>query len=523
VYLIFLLFCLLSTVWAGCQKKPDKMLVYGGGTVLRGLNPNLTKNGWNEANSLILSRLFQIGEQGELEPDLVADYTVSPDGLTYRFYLRTGVFWHDGVPFTVEDVDFTLKSIFDPKTDTHHDEELAMVDTFVHAQPNLFVIKLKTPTVSFLSRLSHVAVLPKHILKDVSVAEIDAGAFDRNPVGTGPYRFVEKASDVEWRFAWNEKYYRPSSAPVPKLLLKITPDDDTRVRQMLEGALDVTQIKPQHIEQLLAHPDIVIYRLPSGVWRGMPQNLRRTFLQDPRVRLAISLSLDREALAKEAAMGVARSAYLPVLPSSFIYDTSVFMPGRDIDQARVLLSEAGWEPGTDGVLRKNGARFDYRIAIWKDDVFRREAGELIKRQLAEVGINVVLDSVDETKYGQIGEDMGNTHDTLIGGWSGLLDPDMTLSGMFETGGRQNVMHYSSRATDRLLEQGRKERIQQKRKQVYLQLLTHLYQDAVFIPLVYPDYVFAARRTVQGIKDGVTLDNWYHFPRNAYRWSLSEEK
>jgi peptide/nickel transport system substrate-binding protein len=328
-------------------------------------------------------------------------------------------------------------------------------------------------------------------------------------------------SDTEWVFGWNERYYRPNPDPVRRIVLRIVPDDDNRARQAAAGAFHITQVKPQQIDTLMANPDLMIYRFPSGAWRGMPQNLRRPLLQDARVRQAISFALDREAIVREAAMGAAVPAYLPVPPNAFVYDTSVFMPGRDVEQARMLLAEAGWAPGPDGMLQKNGRRFEYRIGIWKDEVFRRRAGELIKEQLAEVGIPVDLDLVDNARYQQIGDDMGSTHDTIIGGWSGLLDPDMNLSKKFATGGSQNYMRYSNARVDRLLEQGRMEQDPEKRRRIYVDLLILLYREAVFIPLIYPDYVFVVKKSVQGLKEGMTVDSWYHFTRNAYKWRLME--
>ena len=93
---------------------PQGTLIYGGGLVPRGLNPILEKNDWNEASCLILSRLFQIDEKGQLVPDLVESYTVSPDGLTCTFSLRRNVKWHDGTSLTAEDIRFTFEKIFDP-------------------------------------------------------------------------------------------------------------------------------------------------------------------------------------------------------------------------------------------------------------------------------------------------------------------------------------------------------------------------------------------------------------------------
>lgn len=534
-------------------------LIYGGGLVPRGLNPILEKNDWNEASCLILNRLFQIDEKGQPVPDLVESYTVSPDGLTYTFSLRPNITWHDGNPFTAEDVRFTLEKIFDPHTKTAYDADLSIIKTYTvpdadaghdvtmnrtktlinqfFSTSNTFVVTLNAPSSSFLSKLCDPPILPKHILEG---QDINSDVFDKNPVGTGPYKLVQKVSDREWIFERNESYGWPfewnDNATVPLLLfpwpsvhstaplriiLRIVPDDDERARMAAEGAFHIAQVKPQHIAMLEDNPDLKIYQFPSGAWRGMPQNLRRPFLQDKRVRQAISSAIDREEIRKVALMGAGQAAYLPVPPTSPVYDPSLFTPGRDVERAKALLAEAGWKPGPDGVLQKDGQRFEYRIGIWKDEIFRRLSGELIKQQLAEVGIPVDLDLVDNARYQQIGDDMGTTHDTIIGGWSGLLDPDMNLSKKFYSKGSQNYMKYTNPEVDRLLERARSATDPARRKTLYHELLTILLDDAVFIPVVYPDYVFVAKKNVRGLREGMTVDSWYHFTRNAYKWSLKE--
>ncbi|MBI4551788.1 MAG: hypothetical protein HY710_05930 [Candidatus Latescibacteria bacterium] len=507
----------LSVSWRQAPVKDE--LVYGGGLVPRGLNPLLEKNDWSEVSCLILSRLFQIDEQGQLLPDLVERYTVSPDGLTYTFVLRRNVVWHDGVPFTPEDVRFTFDMIFAPNTKTAYDADLSMVKTYAAKAPDTFIVILSAPSSSFLSKLSDPPILPRHILDG---QDINGEAFEKNPVGTGPYTLIQKVSDREWVFERNARFHLSANpTPIKRILLRIVPDDDERARMAAAGAFHITQVKPQHIAMLKQNPDLAVYRFPSGAWRGMPQNLRRSFIQDRRVRQAISHAIDREVIVKEALMGAGQAAYLPVPPGSPVYDPSLFKPGRDVARAKALLAEAGWKPGPDGILQKDGQRFEYRIGIWKDEIFRRLSGDLIKRQLAEVGIPVDLDLVDNTRYQQIGDDMGTTHDTIIGGWSGLLDPDMNLSKKFSLKGSQNYMKYTSPDVDRLLERGRTIAEPAQRKAVYRELLTILRDDAVFIPLVYPDYVFVAQKNVRGLRDGMTVDSWYHFTRNAYKWSLAE--
>lgn len=492
----------------------DGTLVYGGGLIPRGLNPNLAKNDWNEASNVLLNRLFQIDDRGEIEPDLVKSYRASGDGRLYSFTLREDVAWHDGTPFTAADVDFTFRTLFDPKVLGDLDLNMDMVESFTADGPHTFSVKLKVSSPSFLSTLSDPGILPRHLLEG---KDLNSDAYDRTPIGTGPYRLVEKVSPTEWRFQANPRFHRGKPA-IARLTLKIYADDDERARSLAAGEIHLGQVKPQHIE-MLQKAGLRVYRMPSGAWRGMPQNTRRTFLRDPRVRRAISMALDREAIVARALLGAGKSAYLPVPPGSWAHFSDLYRSGRDLEGARKLLAEAGWTPGAGGTLEKDGVKAEYVIGVWKDEIFRRTTAELVRDQLGELGIPVRVDLLDNAGYLRVGNDMGTTHDTIVGGWSGLLDPDMNLYKKFHTGGSQNTMAYSNQEVDRLLQEGRSTLDREKRKEIYRKLLAILLEEQPFIPLAYPDYVFAARKDLRGIQDGMLVDSWYYFTRQAYRWRL----
>lgn len=545
--LLALLAFLASSSASSAPATPDT-LIYGAGLTPRGLNPLLDRNEWNEVSSLLLSRLFRVNHKGEIEGDLVADFTISPDGLTYRFRLRAGARWHDpalgGV--TADDVLFTWQKLFDPNTQTKLDLNQPDVRSFEAPSPHEFLLHFRQPPRSTLLPLTEIPILPAHILRD---ADINSDAFDASPIGSGPYKLVRRTGNTEFVFERHDAYHfgRP---PIPRLILRVIPDDDARAEALARGEVHLAQVKPQHVARLRPLPHLRVYRMRTVAWRGMPLNLRRPALQDVRVRRALDLAIDREAIVAQALLGFGQPAYSPIPPASWAFEPELNRPrpersrGSRYDPAAAerLLEEAGWKKNPDGWRLKDTQVLELNLIVWRDELFRRTTAELIRQQLAPLGIRVNLHLVDNATYNRLAETMGTNFDSFIGGWGGL-DPHDNLYKKFHSRGSQNYIGYSNPGVDALLERARAiggtgvSPVTARR--LYRHLVKLLTDDAVFLPLAYPDYVFAAdarlslgfsgesgsgaRFTPSPDEVGIeghppVCDSWYEFPKFAHQWS-----
>lgn len=339
----------------------SQLLIYGGGLLPRALNPLQKGNDWNEVSAAILSRLFQVDERGEVAPDLVEQYDLSDDGLTYTFHLRDAR-WHDGRRFTAHDTQFTIEKIFESSLEMAANLSM-LADS--HARSNhVWIARLKKVAPSFVSALTDAPILPKHILEG---ADFNGDTLDRQPIGTGAYKLIARDDPLGrlYELVAHEDYHfgKPLT---PQLKIIAVPDDDERAQRMAAGEFDLCQVKAQHINAL-RQAGLSIYRFRSGAWRGMPQNLRRPMLQDKRVRQAIS-----EVIVEGALLGLGQPAYLPIAPSSWIYDESLVAKGRDPGRARKLLAEAGFTPNADGMLSKDGELFVYVSGVEEGKVLTRK-------------------------------------------------------------------------------------------------------------------------------------------------------
>jgi peptide/nickel transport system substrate-binding protein len=200
------------------------------------------------------------------------------------------------------------------------------------------------------------------------------------------------------------------------------------------------------------------------------------------------------------------------------------MNSRRYDPATAakLLDAAGWKKSEGGNRRKDGHSLTLKLIVWKEEIFRRTAAEAIRDQLRPLGFDVQLDYVDNTTYNRLAGSAGEEYDSFIGGWGGLLDPGDNLYKKFHSKGSQNYGVYSNPEVDRRLEEVRalppSER--ERAKRLYRELVALLISEAAWIPLVYPEYVFAADARVTGLGEFV-CDSWYELPKFAHEWGWQE--
>jgi peptide/nickel transport system substrate-binding protein len=477
---------------------PKDTIILGATLSLEPLNA-LT-NEWTEASSVLLSRLFTIDFEGRLMGDLAENHEIGEGGLVWRLRLRRGVTWHDGAPFTSADVLYTFDVMRRESTRFGRWRNVSVIDRVEAPESHLVLFRLKAPQPELAVPLAEIPVLPRHRLAGADIN--DDTAFDRNPVGTGAYRLVGRPRAGEMVLEAHEGYHlgRPR---VPRLVLRHIANDEERARAVLSGEADAAHIKPQHAALFRGNEDAVVHRYRTGIWRSLVLNLRRPHLQDRRVREAISLVLDRKAMVAAGLEGFGSEAYSPIPPINWAY------PGdrspREPDPARALELLAGRKLALD-------------LAVWWDEPFRRAASEILQKSLKEIGVDVRFVKVDGERYERIAADLGTEYDGIISGYSGLHDPGDNLAKKYRTGGSQNAGGYSNPELDRLLDEARTLGDRERARELYLRALEIIERDCARIPLAYVDYVFAARRDLEGMENGV-LDIYYHFPRFAHRLSF----
>ncbi len=491
-------------------------LYYAAGLGVDKLNPMLKTHGWCEASCMIFNRLYRVSSTGQIEFDLLRSAKFSKDLLTLTLDLKQNVVWHDGAAFTAHDVAFTFDVLFDHKTPTDLDKDLTSMGSWKVDGQHRVVVTMKRPDPHIDGRLSEVPMLPRLILHG---ADLATAAFNDTPVGTGAFMFDRRESaNVLWLRA--DPRYHEGAPAIKRVKLVTIADDEARAKAIARGELDFGNVKGQHLSLFDKLGPGAVRRYQSGAWRGMPINLRNPTYQDARVRQAIAKSIDRTPFVEIAARGLAKRASSPLVPGSPMGLRSCLpveiraQPGV----ARTLLDDAGWKTGLDGLRVKDGLRLALRLVVWKDEAFRRSAADILKRQLAGVGVEVELNLFDNAGYNRNASNMGESFDAFIGGWGGLADPVGNIYRKFHTNGSQNHMGYSNPRVDEMIEKAIAEPDARQSGTHLRFACVGAERDAVFIPLIYPEYAFAASRRIDNLPAG-PVDSWYEITKHAYAWRI----
>lgn len=457
----------------------------------RALDPNTTR----DEPSLVLapnvfSKLVSLDVDSRVLPGLAESWTASTDGRTYTFRLRDGVRWHDGHPFSAEDVRWTLAAL--SREPSFAAEVLRRIAAVEAPDPRTVVIRLREPWSPFLSMLAWhgTYILPRHRLQGKGPHGFAPGEL---PVGTGPFRVQSWEPGRRIVLAANPSYYR--TGPYLDRVVYLVREPEEGVELLLAGQADYYGVRPPmgRLPELARSPDLEILTRPSDSRYYCAFNLRRGPLADRRVREALNRAIDRTALLDEAFSGYgapARGFYTPTV--AWAYDAEARVPDYDPERARALLDEAGLRPGADGVR----ARWDLVAPDLSPfpDVVR-----VLARQLAQVGLEIrpVL-----LPLAQWAPRLLNQHDFDLGIMGGNHGPDPeNLNNRFGSKGATQFMGYSSPELDAAMAEGARVFEPARRAAAYFRAQRILARDLPVAPLAESVYIAVLRRQVHGTPHG----------------------
>ncbi len=524
---LLILIC-LAALAAGCRRQEAVVPQEGegepayGDTLLMGsigdasnLLPVLAADSASsDINGLVYNGLVRYDKNLEIEGDLAESWDISPDNLTLTFHLRKDVRWHDGSPFTAEDVLFTYRLLVDPKTPTAYAERYLQVDKAEVLDPHTFRVTYRKPLATALISWAF-AVHPRHLLEGQDITTSPLAA---RPVGTGPFRFVEWRRGEKIVLEANPDYYegRPY---LGRVVYRIIPDLSTMFLELRSGGLDYMGLTPLQYSMQTDTPAFrrwfKKYRYAEFAYTYLGYNLRRPMFQDRRVRQAFSHAIDKQELVDGVLLGLGQIATGPYKPGTWPYNPKVRTYPHDPDRARALLAEAGWRDGDgDGILEKDGKPFSFTIVTNQGNDQRIKAGEIIQRRFREVGIDVKLRVIEWASFLKEFIDPGNFDATILG-WTIPPDPDgyNVWHSSKTRPGELNFVHFRNAEVDQLLEDGRRTLEQQRRKKIYDRFQEILAEEQPYTFLYVPDALPAVASRVRGIKPapaGITYNfiRWY---------------
>lgn len=469
------------------------------------LDPRLASDAVGDKIShLICDGLFKLNRKLELVPNLAVRYERLSD-TSYRFFLRSGVKFHDGSEFTAKDVAYTYRSIIDGKITSPFSSAFGRIQKISVESPLVVRIDLKEPYAPFLTMLTR-GIVPR------GAAERMGSTFATAPVGTGPYRFVRFVPGSVVELAANTQY----AGVIPKtqrLVFEVIKDDNIRVLKLMKGDVDLVQnaVPPLLLDRLVSRPNLAEKDETGIVMAYMGFNLEDPLLKRRRVRQAIAYAIDRDQIIAHRWRGMAVKANSILAPSNWAYDHKLWQYPYDPKKAVRLLDEEGLAD-PDGA----GPAMRFEIALKTSTVKSRiDIVRMIAHQLAKVGIGV---RVEPYEWGTFFKDVrrGNFQAYTLS-WVGVTDPDIFYdvchSSQFPPHGL-NRGRYRNLQVDRLVEEGRVTMDRNKRRVIYNKVQRILLEDLPFIPLWYEKNVVVYGRALKGV---------HLWPNASYRTFVDVEK
>ncbi|CQR74397.1 Oligopeptide-binding protein AppA precursor [Sporomusa ovata DSM 2662] len=480
---------------AGCggEKKTatasnEKVLVYGSGDY-SSINPALYEHG--EINSLIFSGLTAHDKANKIIPGLAKSWSFDKATNTYTFILRNDAKWHDGHPFSADDVKFTLETIMNPKNASEIASNYEDITKIEVVDKDTIKITLKAPNVAMLDYLT-IGILPKHLLEGKDIA---TDKFNQFPIGTGPFKMESWDKGQSIMLVKNKDFYE-KEPKIDKIIFKIVEDTKARALQLKSGELDLAQVTPHDAVQFENNKDFVVDVMKTADYRGIMYNFNNPFFKENReIPNALSYAIDRKAILSSVLLGHGQIAYSPLQAGEY-NNPNIEKFDYNPDKAKQELEKAGWKIGTDGIYEKNGKKLSFTINCKEGDQVRADMATICAQQLKAIGVDMKV-----TVQAKI--DWDNQEAFLVG-WGSPFDPDDHTYKVFGTDKGNNYSKYSNAKIDALLQKARETDVKADRLKYYQEFQTELTKDMPYTFITYIDALYVAKTKIKGITPDTVL-------------------
>ena len=471
------------------QKTSDKTLIFGRGGDSITLDPSLIYDGESaKVCDMIYDTLVQYREDTtDIEPALANTWDNSADGLTWTFYLREGVTFHDGSPFNAHVAVYSLNrpnaqlSDFFNSTINH----IIALDDFT------LEVQLNTPYAPFLSLI---ASTQNSIVSQTAVMHYGMD-FEYNPVGTGPFKFVRWDRNDQIVLQAYDSHWAGKPA-IDKLIFRSIPDNSIRFMELQAGHLHAMEF-PNTDDLVLVQSDPVLEleMQPSLNVGYLAMNMEKPPYDNLKVRLAINHAFNKVDIIEKLYQGTGIPAKNPIPPSLWSYDDSIDAYPYDPEYAKQLLTEAGYPNGFETTL--------WALPIPRPYIPNGQAlAEILQSQLSDIGIEATIVTYDWNTY--IAKTQNGEHDMAMLGWSASADPDNFFYYLLSKTTAQkpdalNIAFYRSDEMQDVLDMARTSTDRAERIELYQKAQAIFHRDVPWVPLAHAQRLLVINKNVQNLK------------------------
>jgi peptide/nickel transport system substrate-binding protein len=447
--------------------------------------------------------LSRVDFQGRWEPALATSSTVSKDGRAWTFTLRRGVRWSDGAPFTSADVKYTWQLATNPGVHVTYATGFDRISSIDTPTPGQVVYHLREPYAPFKEQVAGAPIVPRHLLGHLAPEQINHSAFNRRPVGTGPFRVVDFVPDDHVTLLPNP-YYWGERPRLRRLVVRIVPDEDARVNLLRAGELSLLpSVPPSRLEEIRRLRGVVALRYLAPVY-ALVQLDEYQFLRDVRVRQALDFATPKASIIRTVMKGQAEPAASDMVPTGPWANRRLHPRPYDPAQARRILRDAGFAPGPGGYLFKDGRRLD--IPLWTVSSHLQDVRimQVIAQAWREIGVYTETHAVSPAAlFGQDGPQWNGKDAALIFSWGQGVFPENKINWHSAyipkdaSSPGENAERYANPEMDRLLEAADRTVDEAKRHLIYDRIQELEWRDVPVIFLFWYVNTDAVASSVRG--------------------------
>jgi peptide/nickel transport system substrate-binding protein len=379
----------------------------------------------------------------EYEPSLATSWRAIDD-TTWEFKLRQGVKFHNGDPFSAEDVKFSFDRALDPATKSPQYGNIRAIKEVKIIDPHTVHLVTDKPFPLLIERMVFFPIIPKKHYEKVGMQAFG----DSAPVGTGPYKFAEWKRDQFLRLERFDEHWRGPAA-IKTLIIRVIPETSTQIAELKTGGVDIIRnLSPDLIPDLKAHASTYVSTAPILRTHYAMLDMREAPFNKKEARQAANYAIDRQAIVDRLMGGLGRAVPTVINPMAFGYDPKVEGYGYDPKKAKELLKQAGYPNGVDITLHGGAS-----------EAFNRQLYEAIAEMLTEVGLRTNLKIWDPgPAWNKFFQAEGKATNGFLGSWGyySTFDADAILHPLYHTepGGWVGKWYTRVPGLDELIDAGR---------------------------------------------------------------------
>lgn len=506
----------MAPVFTGCAKTTGVNVNENGGQITAAVDEDpgfaqldaASYNGLIQAYPMIYDSLVEYGEKGKILPSLATSWEISPDGKTYVFNLRQGVKFSDGTPFTADAVRFSLERW---RQKPEHSSITAS-----KALERIEVVNAHTIRLHFnicyypiLDELTYPR--PVRIMSPSALIPAgDSGGKYVKPIGTGPWMVESYTKDQQAVLVRNPNYWG-EKPKLNKIVLKVIPDPQSRMLALQSGEVDLaggrmSSIPIESVPSITKDSKLQLQRTEGTTSYFLIFNYNNELFNDVRVRQAINYAINKQSMVDNLFGGVGKPAQ-GLFQFTVPYVTERNNQGYpyNVNKARELLALAGWkDTDGDGVLDKNGKPLKVSLTLQNVEYAEwKPMCEAIQGELAKVGIQINLRMLERAAYYDALWKNRNYELIIYRSYSDSWNPHGFLAGIFHTAKGKSAVAWADPKLERLIDQVLSVMDEKERQNIYNQIFQLIHEQAMCVPLYYPEEIMAVNPRIQGFEWGTS--------------------